>query len=78
MYKLIVVLLTDRFKLSAKVRTFFESSKYIGKKMATEGVASFFYSPASMSAGVRPQSYVSPGSGHFVTVTDYLTPLLCH
>ena len=56
MYKLIVVLLTDRFKLSAKVRIFFESSKYIGKKMATEGVASFFYSPASMSAGVRPQS----------------------
>jgi hypothetical protein len=42
LYKLIVVLLTDRFKLSAKVRIFFESSKYIGKKMATEGVASFF------------------------------------
>ena len=38
MYKLIVVLLTDRFKLSAKVRIFFESSKYIGKKIATEGV----------------------------------------
>ena len=35
MYKLIVVLLTDRFKLSAKVRIFFESSKYIGKKNIT-------------------------------------------
>jgi hypothetical protein len=37
MYKLIVVLLTDRFKLSAKVRTFFESYKYFGKKWQPRG-----------------------------------------
>ena len=39
MYKLIVVLLTDRFKLYAKVRTFFESSKYFGKKWQPRGAS---------------------------------------